>query len=174
MSTGAQGRAVTPLEPEPDLPAGLGGSPGEAGIGCGSPWGQGHRWQTPQKILTGVGSGGHRFCTKTWPHLTACWLQCWHASAQTNSRNSASPQHTGCLKQEPAAAYKHPSTGRGTTPLHPPVGRHQSPMGSLHKPLRLASSTRGQTPTAILQPEERRPQTNTKLDKRIWHRNSSR
>lgn len=95
-------------------------------------------------------------------------------SPDQQSRNSASPQHTGCLKQEPAAAYKHPSTGRGTTTLHPPVGRHQSPMGSLHKPLRLASSTRGQTPTAILQPEERRPQTNTKLDKRIWHRNSSR
>ena len=30
MSTGAQGRAVTPLEPEPDLPAGLGASPREA------------------------------------------------------------------------------------------------------------------------------------------------
>ena len=57
MSTGARGRAVTPLEPAPDLRAGLGGSPGEAGIGCGSPWGQGHRWQTPQKILIGVSSG---------------------------------------------------------------------------------------------------------------------
>ena len=29
--------AVTPQETEPDLPAGVGGSPAEAGGGCGSP-----------------------------------------------------------------------------------------------------------------------------------------
>ena len=33
--TGTQGKAVTPYEPGSDLPAGLGGSPGEAGVGCG-------------------------------------------------------------------------------------------------------------------------------------------
>ena len=38
MCTGTQGKAVTPQESRPDLPAGLGGSPGEAGIGCGSLW----------------------------------------------------------------------------------------------------------------------------------------
>ena len=36
--------AVTPGETELDLPASAGGSPAEAGGGCGSLWGQGH-WQ---------------------------------------------------------------------------------------------------------------------------------
>ena len=30
--TGIQGKAATPKDPGPDLPAGLGGSPGEAGV----------------------------------------------------------------------------------------------------------------------------------------------
>ena len=45
MSTGAQARAVTPLETEPDLPAGFGGSPGGGGrlwptAGAGTPVGE--------------------------------------------------------------------------------------------------------------------------------------
>ena len=36
--------AVTPQDTEPDLPTSVGGSPAEAGGGCGSPQGQGH-WQ---------------------------------------------------------------------------------------------------------------------------------
>ena len=46
MSSGAQARAVTPLEPEPDLPAGFGGSPGGGGL----LWplqGQEHQWWRP-------------------------------------------------------------------------------------------------------------------------------
>ena len=34
--------SVTPQETEPDLPAGVGGSPAEVGGGCGSLRGQGH------------------------------------------------------------------------------------------------------------------------------------
>ena len=39
-----------------DLPVSLGGSPGEAGVSCGLLVGgsQGHWWQRPQRILTGV------------------------------------------------------------------------------------------------------------------------
>ena len=40
----AQDKAVTPLEPVPDLPVGLGGSPGEAGVGHVPLWGQEHWW----------------------------------------------------------------------------------------------------------------------------------
>ena len=39
--TRAQGRAVTPQEPRPGLPSGLGGSPGRVGFCCDSLWGQG-------------------------------------------------------------------------------------------------------------------------------------
>ena len=39
---GPREKADTSQEPGPDLPAGLGGSPGEAEGGCGSLWGQGH------------------------------------------------------------------------------------------------------------------------------------
>ena len=40
MCPGTQGKAVTPQEPELDLPVGFGESPGEAGIGCGPLWGK--------------------------------------------------------------------------------------------------------------------------------------
>lgn len=34
--TGTQGKSVTPQEPGPGLPAGLGESPGDAGVSCDS------------------------------------------------------------------------------------------------------------------------------------------
>ena len=37
-------KAVTPQEPGPDLPTGLGGSPGQAGDGWIAQWTR-HRWQ---------------------------------------------------------------------------------------------------------------------------------
>ena len=46
--TGTQGKAVTPQEPGLDLLAGLGGSPGKVGIGCGSLWGQGPCGRSPR------------------------------------------------------------------------------------------------------------------------------
>ena len=123
MSTGARGRAVTPLEPEPDLRVGLGGSPGEAGIGCGSPWGQGRRWQTPQKILIGLSSGGHCFCTKTWPHPTACRLQCWHASGQTNRVETVPPISTQAAKIGASSCLQTPLDS--PEPEGQPLSTHQ-------------------------------------------------
>ena len=46
--------AVTPGETELDLPASAGGSPAEAGGGCGSLWGQGHWQQKFWEVLLGV------------------------------------------------------------------------------------------------------------------------
>ena len=64
----------------------LGGSPCEAGVGCGSLRGHGHWWQRPQGILITVSSPrGHHFGTKTWPYPTACRLQCWDTSGQTTN-----------------------------------------------------------------------------------------
>ena len=53
-TSGHRGRAVTPGETEPDLPASVGGSPAEVGSGCGSPWGQGHWQQKFWEVLLGV------------------------------------------------------------------------------------------------------------------------
>ena len=50
--------AVIPQETEPDLPAGVGGSPAEAGGGCGSPWGQGHWQQKFWEVLLGMSPPG--------------------------------------------------------------------------------------------------------------------
>ena len=47
-------RAETPQETEPDLPAGVRGSPAEAGGGCGSPRGQGHWQQKFWEVLLGM------------------------------------------------------------------------------------------------------------------------
>ena len=53
---GTQGKEQWPPgETEPDLPASVGGSPAEAGGGCGSPWGQGHWQQKFWEVLLGVG-----------------------------------------------------------------------------------------------------------------------
>ena len=46
--------AVTPGETELDQRASGGGSPAEAGGGCGSPWGQGHWQQKFWEVLLGV------------------------------------------------------------------------------------------------------------------------
>ena len=92
------------------------------------------------------------------------------AKQPTGWECSPSHQQTGCLSlPEPTATSKHtPWNGhahqRDKTQLHPPVGKHQSlPPESLHKPLRPASPTSGQTlkarGTTILQPAEQRQQT---------------
>ena len=84
---GTQHKAVTPQEPGLDLLADLGGSPGKVEVSCGSLWGQGHWRQRPHGILIGMSShGGCNFGTETWPHPTACRLQCWNTSGQTTSR----------------------------------------------------------------------------------------
>ena len=80
MSTGARGRGVTPLEPEPDLSAGLGGAPGGRGwlwptAEAGTPVVEA-LWRIPQLSSP----GGHRFGTETCPHTVACRLRCWDAS----------------------------------------------------------------------------------------------
>lgn len=41
-------KSVTAKKPRLDPPVGLVGSPGEAGVSCGSLWGQGHWGQKPQ------------------------------------------------------------------------------------------------------------------------------
>ena len=51
---GTREGAVTPGEPEPDQPASVGGSPAEAGGGCGSLQGQGHWQQKFWEVLLGV------------------------------------------------------------------------------------------------------------------------
>ena len=45
---------MTTGETEPDLHASVGGSPAEAGVGCGSPWGQGHWQQNFWEVLLGL------------------------------------------------------------------------------------------------------------------------
>ena len=57
MCPGTQGKAVTPQEPQLDLPVGFGESPGEAGIGCGPLWGK------------DTGSGGPREYSSMWALL---------------------------------------------------------------------------------------------------------
>ena len=90
--TGTQGKAVTPQEPGPGLPASPGCSPGEMGVNCGSLWGQGHWWWRPQRMIIGVISpGGHHFGTETQPHSTVCRLQCWDTSGQTTNRVGTQP-----------------------------------------------------------------------------------
>ena len=55
VHTRTQGKeTVTPWETEPDLPAGVGGSPVEAWVGSGSLWGQGHWQQQSWKVPLGV------------------------------------------------------------------------------------------------------------------------
>ena len=156
---------MTSQDPGLDLPAGLEGSPGESGGDSDSPQGQGCSWWRYWEPLIGMSCpGGHHFDTKTWPHWTV--LQCWDASGQTTNRVgrqthlSADRLPKVFLSPEPTLNTLLGTTlpTRGTkTQLHPPVGRHKSlPQGSLHKPLRQASHTRGQTPevrgTTILQP----------------------
>ena len=47
------------------------------GVSYSSLWGQGHLWQGLQSISIDVSSPrSHHFGTKTWPHPTACRLQC--------------------------------------------------------------------------------------------------
>ena len=59
-ASGPRGGTVIPGETEPDLPASVGGSPAEAGGGCGLSWGQGHWQQKFWEVLLGVSLS--RFC----------------------------------------------------------------------------------------------------------------
>ena len=124
------GKAVTPQEPEPDVTTGLGRTPGEAGVGCGSLWGQGHWWRRPQGTFIGVCSpGGHHLGTKTWPHPTACRLQCWDDSGQTTNGVGTQP---------------HPSADK----LSKAVLSQRLP---INRPLDMALPTRRTRPSSIHQ-----------------------
>ena len=51
--------------------------------------------QRPQGRLIGMSSlGGCHFSTKTWPHPTACRLQCWDTSGQTTNQHSGNTAPT--------------------------------------------------------------------------------
>ena len=130
MRTEIQGKAVTPQEPGPDLPVGLGGSPGEAGVDCGSLWGQGRWWWRPRGIFISVSSpGGRHFGTETWPHPTTCRLHCGDASSQTTNR---------------VGTHHHPSADRLPKVI-------LSPQPSLNTPLDMALPTRGKRPSSTHQ-----------------------
>ena len=100
----------------------------------------------------------HYFLTKTWPHPAACRFQCWDASGQPTNRadtqSHPSAQRIPEVFLNPQLPAKHtpwhgPAHQRHKTQIHMPVGRNQFlPSGSLHSPLRPASSTRGQTAEA--------------------------
>ena len=87
------GQTVTPEQPGPGPPTGLGGFAGEAEVGRGSPRTKGHWWQRTQGTPSCVSSPrGHRFGTESWPHSTGHRFQCWHAAGQTtNSENTVPP-----------------------------------------------------------------------------------
>ena len=169
---GPKGKSSDYQEPGPDLTAGLAGFPGEAGGSCGSLWRQGHWWQRSQGIFISVSSPGSRhFGTKTWPHPTACRLQCWDASCQTTNRAETQP-HLSADRQlkvflSPQSPLNTPLTGpcppEGQDPAPPTSGQAMDP--PTRKPAQVsrpASATRGQTSeargTTILQPAEQRLQ----------------
>ena len=71
---------------------GLGGSPGDVGVGCAHCRGKDNGGACPQGILIGLSSpGGRHFGTETWPHPTASRLQCWNASDQTTNSVGTQP-----------------------------------------------------------------------------------
>ena len=90
---GNREKPVTPEQPGPGPPTGLGGFAGEAEVGRGSPRTKGHWWQRTQGTPICVSSHrGHRFGTESWLHSTGHRFQCWHAAGQTtNSENTVPP-----------------------------------------------------------------------------------
>ena len=95
--TGSQGRGNDFKGGWATLTCWIGGSPGEAGCGCGSPWGCRHWWWRLQGVFSYVNSwGGWHLAwvtsTKIWPYPTACRLQYWDASGQTTNRSGTQPQ----------------------------------------------------------------------------------
>lgn len=120
--TGTQGKAGPPQEPGPDLPAGLGGGPGEAGS-AGLTVGR-HWWWSPQG--TGISvtyPGGPHLDTKTWPHQQP-------AGANTGMGSQPRPPADRLPKShpEPTATSEHtpwhrPAHQRVKTKLYPPGGR---------------------------------------------------
>ena len=101
-------------------------------------WGEGWLWltvgirtlvaETPE-LITVSSPEGHHFGTKTWPHPTACSLQCWDTSGQTTNRVGTQP---------------HPSTNK----LPKVVLNPQLPLNTL---LDTALSTRGTKPSSTHQ-----------------------
>ena len=123
---------------------------GKRRCGCGFSWGHGHWWWRFWGVLSYVNSRGGRHlawvvCSKTWPHPTACRLQCWDASSQTTKR---------------VGTLSHPSADRlpenfwsPWPPLDTPLDTALPTSGQALAPptrkpaqaSRLASPTRGQT-----------------------------
>ena len=74
---------------------------------------------------------------KTWPHPTACRLQCWDSSGQTTNRVGTQPHPSAdsllkvvLNKQLPDNKHTRrygPSHQRDKPQLHPPVGGYQPP-----------------------------------------------
>ena len=126
-------------------------------------------------MLIGVSSRrGHHFGTKTWPHPTACRLQCWDASGQTTSGMGERTQpHPSADRLPKVVLSSQPPKNipldtalptRGTSPA--PTTSVQASVPPTRKPTQASgptSATREQTPeeggTTNLQPAERRPQT---------------
>ena len=130
MCTGTQRKNSDFIGSWPDLPVGLGGSPDEAGVGCGSLWGPEHWLWRYWRIFIGMSSpGGHNFDTKSWHDPTACWLQCWDASGQTTKRAGTQP---------------HPSADRLPKAFW-------SPQVPLNTPLDTPLPTRGTRPSSTHQ-----------------------
>ena len=85
MCPRAQGKKH--IEPGPDLPASIWGSPSEARSRCGSLWRQRQWLWWFCGIFIGMRSPkGCHFLTKIRPHPTACRLQCWDVSVQIINR----------------------------------------------------------------------------------------
>ena len=147
MCTGTQGKKSSDFTgARPHLPASLGGFPGEVEGSCGSLLRHGPI-QHPK--VSRVGKPG-----TPQPKQTINWVGTQpHPSADRLLKVFLSPQ----LPLNTPLDMALPARGTRPSSTYQPVGRHQSlPAGSLHKPLRTASSTRGQTPeargTIILQP----------------------
>ena len=90
MCTGTQGKTVTSLDPGPDLPAGLGRPPREAGKRLwlieGTRTLVERYWGGTGELTDMSAPGGCRCDTKTWPQPTAYTLQFWDSSGQTAKR----------------------------------------------------------------------------------------
>ena len=107
-------------------------------VNCGSLWGQGHWWRTPQGILN--------WCELSWrspfwqrdltpPTAYSYRLQCWDASGHTTNRVGTQP---------------HPSSDR-----LPKVIQSQQP--PINTPLEMALPTRGTRPSSTHQRADTSP-----------------
>ena len=98
---GPRAKAVTSQEPRPDLPASLGGCPGEAGCGHGSPWGSGDSEEcsstwTLEEADVLLGSSAPRPGPTQQPVGSSPGRP--QAKQLTGWEHSPTHQQTGCLK----------------------------------------------------------------------------